>query len=98
MKVRLDDIHSPCRICFLKGIIYDPESICCQHCEYNIAIKLLKNVLKVNDKCTLCKHRQNIDGKYWDCKTGGVNGCCEQEEDFVIDWKAACDEYNIDHE
>ena len=46
MKIRLDDIHSPCKMCFLKGIFYDPDSIYCQRCEYNIVIKLLKRVLK----------------------------------------------------
>ena len=68
MKVRLDDIHSPCRMCFLKGIFYDPDSICCQRCEYNISIQLLKKVLKFNDYCTLCKNRNNLGGGYWDCK------------------------------
>ena len=49
MKIRLDEVHSPCKMCFLKGIFYDPDSIYCQRCEYNIVIKLLKRVLKEND-------------------------------------------------
>ena len=99
MKVRLDDVHSPCRMCFLKGIFYDPDSICCQRCEYNIAIKLLKRVLKYNDYCTLCKNRKRLGGGYWDCAiTKNDDGCCRHEEDFAIDWQAACDEYKIEYE
>ena len=99
MKVRLDDVHSPCGMCFLKGIFYDPNSIICQRCEYNIAIKLLKKVLKENDYCTLCKNRKRLGGGYWDCAiTGDDDGCCKHEEDFTIDWEATCNEYKIEYE
>lgn len=99
MKVRLDDIHSPCRMCFLKGIFYDQNSIICQRCEYNIAIKLLKKVLKENDYCSLCKNRKRLGGGYWDCEiTGDDDGICKQEEDFTIDWKVACKEYAIEYD
>lgn len=96
MEVKLDDVHSPCRMCFLKGIFYDPNSICCQRCEYNISIKLLKKVLKENDYCTVCKNRKRLGGGYWDCKVpGNDDGICKKEENFTIDWEAACDEYGI---
>lgn len=98
MSVRLDNIHSPCRMCFLKGIFYDPDSIGCQRCEYNIAIKLLKKVLKENDYCTLCKNRKKLGGGFWDCEiTENDDGCCKQKEDFMIDWEAACKEYGIEY-
>lgn len=99
MKVRLDDVHSPCRMCFLKGIFYDPDSICCQRCEYNISIQLLKKVLKFNDCCTLCKNRNNLGGGYWDCKvTERDDCCCDEEKNFVIDWQSALKEYGIEVE
>lgn len=99
MEVRLDNMHSPCEMCFIKGIIYDANSIYCQSCEHNIAIKLLKKVLKENDYCTLCKNRKCLGGGYWDCAiTDDDDGCCRKEEDFAIDWKAACDEYNVKYE
>lgn len=53
MKVRLNRIHSPCEACFVKGIYYNPESFHCQRCEYNIAIGLLKKMLKINDDSPL---------------------------------------------
>lgn len=91
MKVRLDDIHSPCRMCFLKGIFYDPNSICCQRCEYNIAIKLLKRVLKKNDHCTFCN-------KHGICAVTDAENNCKQGENLIINWEAVCNEYKIEYD
>lgn len=99
MKVRLDDVHSPCRMCFLKGIFYDPDSICCQRCEYNIAIKLLKRVLKVNDYCTLCKNYKRIGCGYYECTVApDDDDYCKQGENLVIDWEETCKEYGIEYD
>lgn len=97
MKVKLNAMHSPCNMCFLKGMFYD--LIRCQSCEYNIAIKLLKKVLKENDYCTLCKNRRSLGGGYWDCEiTGDDDRPCKPETDFVIDWEAVFDVYKIEYE
>lgn len=97
MKVRLDDVHSPCGMCFLKGILYDSDSLRCQRCEYNIAIKLLKRVLKENDCCTLCKNCKRFGGGYYECGSGyDKDGSCKQGENLLIDWEAVCNEYGIE--
>ena len=99
MKIRLDDIHSPCKMCFLKGIFYDPDSIYCQRCEYNIAIKLLKRVLKENDFCTICKNCERLGGGYYECGKGyDDDDSCKQGENLIIDWEIVCNEYNIEYE
>lgn len=97
MEVKLTDIHSPCLECFRKDIYYDPASDRCQRCEYNIAIKLLKRVLKENDYCTLCKNRKRLGGGYWDCtdEKASFYGGCVADESFAIDWETACQEYGI---
>lgn len=77
MKVRLDDVRAPCRMCFLKGIFYNPDSICCQCCEYNIAIKLLKRVLKEELYCSVCKNSKSLGGGYYECaKCYDDDGSC----------------------
>lgn len=98
MKVRLDDTHSPCGLCFLKGIFYDANSILCQRCEYNIAIKLLKRILKTNDSCTLCKNCKSLGGGYLECSNGyDDDGSCKKGENLVIDWELACKEYELEY-
>ena len=96
MKLDLDNMQSPCVQCYIRGAEYSPDDVDCQRCEYNIAIQILKTVLKVNDYCTLCKNRNNLGGGYWDCKIGNDDCTCEVEEDFLIDWKAVCEDYGID--
>lgn len=99
MKIRLDEVHSPCKMCFLKGIFYDPDSIYCQRCEYNIVIKLLKRVLKENDFCTVCKNCERLGGGYYECGEGyDEDDSCKQGENLVIDWEIVCNEYNIEYE
>ena len=55
----------------------------CQGCEYNIAIVVLKEVLKQNDYCWLCKNVIHIKG-----------GCVDWKRDH--DWCKACGSYTID--
>lgn len=97
MKVNLENMHSPCERCYIRGHLYSNEDDICQRCEYNIAIYLLKHVLKSNDYCTLCKNRDRLDGGYFDCSLPNNNDyTCEVEKDFVIDWKAVFKEYDLD--
>lgn len=99
MKVRLDDIHSPCRMCFLKGIFYNPYLICCQRCEYNIAIKLLKRVLKEELYCSVCKNSKSLGGGYYECSNGyDDDGSCKHGENILIDWELACKEYGLEYD
>ena len=99
MKVRLDDIHSPCQMCFLRGIFYNPDAIRCQRCEYNIALKLLKRVLKENDHCTLCKNCKRLGGGYYECSAKyDDDGSCKKGENLLIDWELVCKEYNLEYE
>lgn len=97
MKLNLNNMHSPCMECYIHGgHSYSPDYVGCQRCEYNIAIQLLKVVLKFNDYCTLCKNRNNLGGGYWDCKITGRDDCdCNIEKDFAIDWHEAFREYGI---
>ena len=98
MKVRLDDIHSPCRMCFLKGIFYDPDSICCQRCEYNIAIKILKRALKEEYYCSICKNSKSLGGGYWDCTVSDDDDYCKHGDNLVINWELACEEYGVEYD
>ena len=96
MKLNLENIHSPCQQCFNHGHLYSSYDDKCQSCEYNIAIKLLKVVLKDNDYCTLCKNRVNLGDGCYDCKVNGNNDCiCDVENDFLIDWEYAFKDYGI---
>lgn len=95
--VNLENIHSPCQSCAIKGHSYSSEDASCQRCEYNIAIKALKRVLKTNDYCKYCQnreyHRGNYGG-YYDCKFDDDDFICVTERDFVINWKAVFEEYS----
>ena len=99
MGIRLDNMTSPCVMCFQKGIVYDDKSEHCKKCEYNLTVQLLKKIIKSTDSCALCKNRENLGGGYWDCKLGGIsNGCCDVNNDFVIDWEETLKEYNVEAE
>ena len=90
------DIHSPCQSCAIRGHTYSPNDTSCQKCEYNIAIQILKRVLKDNDYCKHCKnreyHRGNYGG-YYDCKFDDKDFVCVTERDFVINWDSVFEEY-----
>lgn len=99
MKVRLDDIHSPCRMCILKGIFYNAGSVWCQHCEYNIAVRLLKRVLKEELCCALCKNSKPLGGGYYECIKGyDQDNSCKNGDNMVIDWELACGEYGLEYD
>ena len=85
MKVKLDDMHSPCANCFIKGMIYDPDSTYCQSCEYNIAIESIHSILTMigGSNCAYCSH---------------YNGCAVQIGDeckWSIDWDAVVKNFNV---
>ena len=95
MKINLENIYSPCEQCFIHGYSYSPDNDGCQRCEYNIAIVILKEVLKENDYCTLCKNVEHIKGGYTDCKLelDGWRKC----NSYVIDWNAIIKEYQLEN-
>lgn len=94
MKINLENIHSPCQQCMIRGHLYSPDNGSCQRCEYNIAIVVLKEVLKQNDYCWLCKNVEHIKGGYVDCKLNhdGWKDC----DSYAIDWNAIIKEYQLD--
>ena len=81
----------------VNDVDYSSEDASCKRCEYNIAIKALKRVLKNNDYCKCCQnreyHRGNYGG-YYDCKFDDDDFICVAERDFVINWKAVFEEYS----
>lgn len=88
MKINLQNIHSPCEQCL--GSHYDGM---CEKCEYNIAIVILKEVLKKNDYCNLCGNVEHIKGGYTDCKLGfNHSSCCNS---YLTDWKEIVDVYDL---
>ena len=94
MKINLENIHSPCVQCYLRGKSYSPNDESCQRCEYNIAAYLLKRVLKANDYCDCCKNKNRLGGGYWDCKINeNDDGECNIDTDFIIDWEKVFKEY-----
>ena len=96
MELNLKDMHSPCLNCYIHGHLYSPESVTCQGCEYNIAVQLVKVLLKFNEGCSICKNSNNLGGGYWDCKIEGNDDCvCNVTKDFAIDWQAAFKEYGF---
>lgn len=93
MKINLENTHSPCEQCFIDGHRYFPEDDKCQRCEYNIAIMILKEVLKSNDYCNLCGNVEHIKGGYTDCKLGFDGyGVCNS---YKIDWNKIVDDYGL---
>ena len=81
MKINLENIHSPCINCIIRGHSYSLDDNLCQSCEYNISIRMLKEVLKQNDYCNLCKYVEHIKGGYTDC------------QNYTIDWNTVAKEY-----
>lgn len=98
MKVNLKDINSPCVKCYIhSGFSFSEYNASCQKCEYNIAIQLLKKVLKENDYCILCNHMENLGGGYYDCKLEPDRFSTQCENDFSINWEKAYREYGLDY-
>ena len=54
MKINLENIHSPCMNCIIRGHSYSLDDNLCQSCEYNISIKYV----------------EHIKGGYIDCSVG----------------------------
>ena len=97
MVVDLQNKHSPCMMCYQKGIQFSNTSGRCMSCEYNIAVKLLVKALKECGYCWSCKKRQNLGGGYWSCPVADdTNFKCHNGEQYEIDWEAACKEYGIE--
>lgn len=91
-KVDLEKVSSPCVMCYIRGCPYSEES--CKSCEYHISFQLLKAILKsYGETCKVCKNRERLGGGYWDCKIIDDIGSCDIDKDFMIDWKAAFEEY-----
>lgn len=80
MKVNLENMHSPCQQCYIRGHSYSSDDNSCQRCEYNIAIELLKRILRIGSICSFCKH---------------YNGCVAPtgECNYSIDWNKAFEVY-----
>lgn len=89
MKINLDNVHSPCEQCL--GSHYDST---CEKCEYNIAIVILKEVLKANDYCNLCGNVEHIKGGYTDCKLG-LEGSYKDCDSYKIDWDVIVKDYRL---
>ena len=99
MKVRLSNAHSPCMMCFIRGVHYDPDSDHCQRCEYNIAIKLLKKMLRAEQFCSCCKNSKRLGGGYWECTVAPDDSTyCKQGENLIINWELACAEYGLEYD
>lgn len=96
MKLDLENRWSPCSNCYTHGHTYSADNVSCQSCEYNIAIQLVKVLLKFNEGCTLCKNRNRLGGGYYDCKITENDDCsCNFTRDYMIDWQAAFKEYGF---
>lgn len=94
MKINLTDRFSPCFMC---DDGYLPNNDNCQRCGYNIAVQVLKKVLRENDYCACCKNRIRLGGGYYDCKVlDKDNERCVPEDHFRIDYDAVCNDYKIE--
>lgn len=97
MKVNLKNKHSPCMMCYQKGVLFSPTSDHCLSCEYNIISKLLAKLMQEHNYCLCCKRRRSLGGGHWDCPTVDKTGfSCHNGERFELDWEAACKEYGIE--
>lgn len=96
MKVNLSNMHNPCQQCYIRGHLYSLEDDMCQCCEYNIAIKLLKRVLKEELYCSVCKNSKSLGGGYWDCTVSDDDNFCKNGDNLNINWEIACEEYGIE--
>ena len=97
MAIDLKNKHSPCVMCYQKGIQFNSNSERCMSCEYNIMSKLLAKLLQEYGYCYSCKKRRNLGGGYWDCPIVDDTGySCHNGDKYEIDWEAACSEYGIE--
>ena len=97
MKISLNNMHNPCMLCSLRDIPFDPVSSPCLSCEYDIAIKVLKSMLKEELYCSVCKNSKSLGGGYYECSKGyDEDGFCKKGENLDIDWEIACGEYGIE--
>lgn len=96
MKLNLKDIHSPCANCYTKCHSYSSDDPICQACEYNIAICLIKVMLRFNEGCPLCKNSIRLGGGYFDCKLTENGDCiCDAMKDYVFDWQEVFKDYEV---
>ena len=96
MKMNLKDKSSPCVTCYMhSGFSFSEHNASCQKCEYNIAIQLLKRVLKDNDYCQMCNHVEKDHGEFY-CKFDYDKKDCL--DNFSINWEKACWYYDMDYE
>ena len=94
--VDLKNKHSPCAMCYQKGIRYSPISGRCVSCEYNIAVKLLVKALKEYGYCWSCKKRKSLNG-VWSCPLADNQSFkCHNGEQYEIDLEAACAGFGIE--
>ena len=98
MAVALKNKHSPCMMCYQKGIHFNSTSAHCMSCEYNIMSKLLaKLLLECDYFCSTCKKRRILDDGRWDCPiVDGTGFSCHNVDKYELDWEAACAEYGIE--
>lgn len=94
MKIERKSIHNPCFDCHIRGHSYSPDDRMCESCEYNIAVLVLKEILKQNKQYSLCgfsilNEENNIIG----CKID--LGKCENCKSFILDWDAILEKYNL---
>ena len=75
---------------------YSTEKSKSSECDKCIVLKVLKEVLKINDYCSLCKYVEHIKGGYTECTLGfsGCNNCMG----YAIDWEALAKEYELKEE
>lgn len=84
MKVNLENMHSPCQQCYIRGHLYSPKDDMCQRCEYAIAMNILRSACKIfSGGCGYCRHY--------------TEGCAapEGECEWHIDWNRAVIDFNI---
>lgn len=81
---------SPCLKCNDRGIKYSEDS--CKDCEFNIVIKILKEIVKDLDGCCVCKYGEIIKGGYLNCDKEDE---CGKFNMFEINYDKVIKEYNI---
>lgn len=85
MKVNLENMHSPCQQCYIRGHLYSPEDNVCQRCEYAIAMNILRSACKIlSGSCGYCRHY--------------AYGCAapKDECEWHIDWNSAVRDFGIE--
>lgn len=84
-------MESPCLKCFTHGITYSAEN--CKDCEFNVVVKILKEVILQMDHCFLCKHSTPVRGGFYNCDEEDIS--CENHSMFEVDYDKVIKEYNI---